>query len=163
MPSLYEISVPAFIRGLNQLTHCLKKAETYASENNKDISSILKASLHPDMKALPFQIQTVSNTAKNACVRVAGIEAVPMEDNETTLPQFYERIEKTIKLLEGVDAKAFEGKEEQSLEAVGMKFTGQSYLLTFEIPNFYFHLTAAYAILRKEGVPLGKMDFLGAR
>jgi hypothetical protein len=161
MPTLYDISVPVFIRALNQLTHLLQKAEAYANEKNIPLSTLTEASLAPDMLKLPFQIQTVSNTAKLACVRVGLIENVPMADDETTFPQLYERIEKTVKLLEAVDPKVFEGKETAEVEMRGTKFTGQSYLLTFAIPNFFFHVTAAYAILRKEGVPVGKKDFLG--
>jgi hypothetical protein len=160
MPSLYEISVPVFIRSLKNLSAFLKKGEEYAKEKNIDL---LNARLAPDMRSLPFQIQTASNSAKNALVRVASVEAVPMDDNETTFEQLYQRIERTIKLLEDVDEKVFEGKENAEVEMRGMKFTGQSYLLLFAIPNFYFHVMAAYAILRKEGVPVGKQDFLGSQ
>jgi len=83
-----------------------------------------------------------------------------MEDDETTFPQLQERIAATIKILEGVDEKVFEGKEGVEIELFGRKFTGQSYLITFAIPNFFFHVTTAYAILRKEGVPIGKTDYM---
>lgn len=160
MPTLYEISVPVFIRGLTNLKHILKKAETYANEKNVPLSTFTDASLYPDMNKLAFQVQTAANTAKLACVRVAQIENVPVADDETTFAQFYERIDKTLEFLEGVDASAFEGKDTAEVTMRERKFTGQSYLLTFAIPNFFFHITVAYGILRKEGVPVGKIDFL---
>jgi len=160
MPSLYEISVPVFIRSLKSLSAILTKAETYATEKSIPLSQFTESRLAPDMKPFTFQIQTASNSAKNALVRVAGTEAVPMEDDETTFPQLQERIAATIKILEGVDEKVFEGKEGVEIELFGRKFTGQSYLITFAIPNFFFHVTTAYAILRKEGVPIGKNDYM---
>jgi uncharacterized protein len=164
MPSLYEISVPPMIKGLNTLTHILQKGEEYAKEKNIPLSDLVEGRLVPDMLPLSKQIQIASNTAKNMLVRVASTEAVPIEDNETTFPQLYERINATIKILKDVDAKVLEGKE--SAEVVmktgsgEQKYTGQEYVLGFALPNFYFHVTTAYAILRMKGVPIGKKDFL---
>jgi len=160
MPTLYDISVPVFIRTLKNLSAILTTAEKYAAEKSIDPKTLTEGKLIDDMLPLSFQIWTVSNTAKLAVERVGRTPNVPMEDNEKTFPELQERIAKTIKLLEGVDPKVFEGKETAEVEMRGNKFTGQSYLLTFALPNFFFHVTAAYAILRKEGVPIGKKDFL---
>lgn len=134
---------------------------------------------------MPFQIQTCSNTAKFAVVRVAGAENQVMEDTETTFEQLYERIEKTVAILKGANAKDFEGKEGVEVTVMekykftgtffllihqicsgeaeaDLPFPGLSYLQTYVTPNFYFHESMAYAILRKEGVPLGKLDYLGS-
>lgn len=134
------------------------------------------------MQPLPFQIQTCSNTAKFVPVRVAGVENVAMEDNETTFEQLYERIDKTVAFLKSANAKDFEGKEGVEITLMQkFKFNGtlslgrflqekfdadsfhpgSSYLQLYATPNFYFHESMAYAILRKEGVPVGKLDFLG--
>jgi len=165
MPSLYEISVPIFIHSLQVLSHLLTKAESFAKEKGIPESDITSARLAPDMLPLTFQINTCSNSAKNALVRVAGTTAVPMEDKkEATFAELQDRIAKTIDLLKESDAKAFEGKEDEEVvmkfSSGERKFTGQSYLTTFAIPNFYFHMSTTYAILRMKGVPLGKQDFL---
>jgi uncharacterized protein len=162
--TLYDTSVPAFIRGLTSLSHILTVAEKYFKENSISEDEIMTARLAPDMLPFPFQIQTVSNSSKNALVRVAGTTAVPMEDNEKTFAELQERIKKTLEILEGVDAKAFEGAEEKEVVMkVGgqeKKFTGLRYLTGFALPTFYFHISIAYAILRSKGVPLGKLDYL---
>ncbi|KAK4987511.1 hypothetical protein LTR66_007577 [Elasticomyces elasticus] len=163
--SLYDITIPVFIRGLNNLSAVLKKAEKYADEKGMPHSKLLEARLAPDMAALPFQIQTCSNTSKGAAVRVGGVEPTSMDDNESTFEELQTRIRKTIEILQGVDRKVFEGKEEKEvvLRAGGAeyKFTGKSFMLDYALPNFFFHDTAAYAILRHMGVPLGKLDYMG--
>jgi len=160
MPSLYEISVPPFIRSLNNLSAILKKAEAYAAEKSIDPKTLTEAKLIDDMLALPFQIWTASNTAKNTVQRVCGTANIPMDDTEKTFPELQQRIAKTIKLLEDVDPKAFEGREAIEIEFNGNKSNGVDYVLKFAMPNFYFHVMTAYAILRKQGVPIGKMDYL---
>ena len=120
------------------------------------------------MNPLSFQIQICSNTAKGICHRVAGLPEVPMADDETTLEQLYTRINRTLEVLREAEGKkeAFEGKEgsEVVMKAGGKewKFTGLGYLQEFALANFWFHMVTAYNILRKEGVPVGKMDYLGA-
>jgi len=162
--TLYDTSVPAFIRGLQSLSHIITVAEKYAKENGISEEDIMTASLAPDMLPFTFQIWTVSNTAKNALVRVVGAEAIPMEDNEKTFADLQTRIKKTLKILEGVDKSVFEGVEGKevtmTIQKQERKFTGLSYLTGFAMPNFYFHLCTAYAILRSKGVPIGKGDFL---
>ncbi|EON70025.1 hypothetical protein W97_09291 [Coniosporium apollinis CBS 100218] len=164
--SLYDLSVPLFISNLTNLTSILKKAEQYADDNGIPHSDLLTARLAADMLPLTFQIQSCSNTSKNSLVRVADAEAVPMEDNESTFAELQARIAKTIDVLKDVDPSKFDGTEEKEVvmkfPGREFKFTGQSYLLTFAIPNFFFHATTAYDILRSKGVPLGKGDFLGS-
>ena len=163
--SLYEISVPPFIRGLNNLSAILKKGEAYADEKGIPHEELLQAKLFEDMFPLTYQIQRASDASKGAAVRVADVEPVSMEDNETTFADLQARIQKTIDLLKGVKETSMDGKEESEVVlktgAGAFKFTSTSYLLTFALPNFYFHVTTAYAILRHKGVPVGKMDYLG--
>jgi len=161
--SLYDITIPPFIRGLNTLSSILEKARLHASGNE---ASLLESRLIADMAALPYQIQRISDTAKGCAVRVGKAEPVAMEDNETTFPELQARIAKTIEVLEKLDPKSMDGMEDAEVvmpsRGGDRKFTGKSYVQGFAIPNFYFHLCMAYAILRKEGVPLGKLDYLGA-
>ena len=118
------------------------------------------------MAALPFQVQRVSDLAKNGAARVSGTEGLPMPDDETTFEQLQARIQKTIDYLRTVPEDSFSGKEEHEVVLKTGKgeyrFTGQSYLVDFVLPNFFFHVTAAYALLRHKGVPLEKWDYLGA-
>ncbi|KAJ8101874.1 hypothetical protein POJ06DRAFT_248131 [Lipomyces tetrasporus] len=161
---LYDFSIPLFIRGLNTLSHIIEKGEEYANEKGIPLSELPEWRLAPDMKPLSFQVQIASNTAKNSIVRVAGTEPVPMEDNETTIEALQARITKTIELLKAVDASKFTGKEEAPVTLkIGPKeelMTGQSYITNFALPNYFFHLNIAYAILRSKGVPIGKADYL---
>ncbi|KAK3648736.1 hypothetical protein LTR56_001009 [Elasticomyces elasticus] len=140
MPSLYDMSIPIFLRALtNQLT-ILHKAESHCLSHNLPLSTLLEARLAPDMQPLPFQIQGISNTSKNTAVRVAGISVEAWADDETTFPQLYARIERTIAFLETVKPEAFEGKEEGEVvirtgAAFGdLKFTGLSYVQNFAVP-----------------------------
>ncbi|GIK05439.1 hypothetical protein Aspvir_009549 [Aspergillus viridinutans] len=162
--TLYTYTVPTYLKGLETLTLLLKKAEDYAKENNIPLSDFVEARLCPDMKPLSFQVQSVSNTSKNSVVRLAGTENVPMEDNETTFEEFYARINRTIEVIKAVDPKLFEGKEHTEFHvkfgSYEATFTGESYANRFGLPNFFFHLNIAYAILRSKGVPLGKFDYL---
>jgi hypothetical protein len=162
--TLYDTSVPAFIRGLQTLSHILTIAEKYCSEKSISEEELFSSKLAPDMLPLQFQIWTVSNTAKNTLVRVAGTTSVPMEDDQKTFATLQQRIKDTLKIVEGVDKSLFEGVETKevtmTVQKQERKFTGLSYLTGFAMPNFYFHLTTAYAILRMKGVPIGKGDYL---
>jgi uncharacterized protein len=160
--TLYELTVPIFLRSLQNLSHCLKKGQASGL-----ISDPTTATLAPDMKSLPFQIQTCSNTAKNTISRLVPslASSIPAwEDNETTFEQLQERIAKTIELLKGVDPKGFEGAETAEVvmktQSGEMKFTGLSYVQNFAVPNFFFHVVVAYGILRNKGVEVGKLDYL---
>ncbi|RHZ66729.1 DUF1993 domain-containing protein [Aspergillus thermomutatus] len=162
--SLYTYTVPTYLKGLETLTLLLKKAEDYAKEKNIPLSDFVEARLYPDMKPLSFQVQSVSNTAKNSVSRLAGTEGVPMEDNETTFEEFYARIDRTIEVIKAVDPKLFEGRDHAEIHVkfgtYEATFTGESYVNRFGLPNFFFHLNIAYAILRSKGVPIGKLDYL---
>ena len=163
--SLYDISISVFLRYLNNLSALLKKGETYADENSIPHSKILEARLAPDMKPFTYQIQRVSDTAKGFVVRVAGTDPVSMPDNETTFEELQARIAKTIEVLKGVSEESVNGKDESEIVLKmpkrEYKFTGKSFVLDYAMPNFFFHVNMTYALLRKEGVPVGKMDYLG--
>ncbi|KAK9327172.1 hypothetical protein V1520DRAFT_349516 [Lipomyces starkeyi] len=165
MPApLYDFSIPLFIRGLETLSHIIKKGEEYANEMGNPLSEFVEWRLTPDMKPLSFQVFRATDTAKNSIVRIVGAEPVLMEDNETTIEALQARITKTIELLTAADASKFAGKEEaQVVLTLGPReflMTGQSYITNYAMPNFFFHLNTAYAILRSRGVPIGKVDYL---
>ena len=161
--ALYDITIPPFIHGLKSLSAILEKGRLHSSA---DEASLLESRLIADMGGLIFQIQRISDTAKGTAVRVGKVESVAMEDNETTFAELQARIAKTIEFLETVDPKSMDGMEdgEVIMKRGGgeRKFSGKEYVFKYAIPNFYFHLCMAYAILRKEGVPVGKLDYLGA-
>ncbi|MDP9837896.1 hypothetical protein J2T09_002656 [Neorhizobium huautlense] len=165
--SLYDITLPAFIRAFENLSAILKKGETFADQNGLDHKELLEARLIDDMAPLTAQIQRASDTAKFVAVRVAGIDNVPMVDEEVTFADLHARIDRTVEILKAVEASAMEGKDEAEVVlktgSGSMTFTARDYVLGFAIPNFYFHVTTAYAILRHKGVPVGKMDYLGPR
>jgi uncharacterized protein len=163
--NMYAASVPVVLNGLNNLKKILTKAETWASEKGVKEEAVLNARLALDMLPFAKQIQLVSDTAKGAAARLAGVEIPSYADTETTFAELQERLQKTIDFVKSVDVKAFEGSESREIvmkfPGRTMEFTGLSYLTGFAIPNFFFHVTTAYAILRHSGVPLGKPDFLG--
>jgi hypothetical protein len=165
--SLYEISIPVFIHSLTSLSAILKKGEAYADEKGIAHSKLLDARLVDDMAALPYQIQRCSDTSKGAAVRIAGIDNVAMPDNETTFEQLQARIHKTIEVLKSVDPKSMDDKDESpvilKLGGGEIKFTAKSYLLTFAIPNFYFHVSTAYGILVSPPTLIGDECFLSCR
>jgi hypothetical protein len=159
--SLFEISIPVFIRNLKILSHLLEKGRVHVSGNE---TSLIAAKLIDDMGQLSFQVQRISDTAKGVAVRVGRKEPIPMEDNEKTFPELQDRITRTIAILEKLDPKGIDEMEDKEVVLKTrygeMNLTGTSYILSYAIPNFYFHLCMAYAILRKEGVPVGKSDYL---
>lgn len=162
--SLYDVSIPVYIRMLGNLAHFLDRAEAHANETGVDVSTYVQASLHHDMFNLGRQIQSASDAAKGGGARLAGIDAPSMPDTETTFPELVVRIQKTIAFLETIKKEQVDGRENAEivlkLPNRTLEFTGLSFLTTFSLPNFLFHVTTAYAILRNQGVPLGKMDFL---
>lgn len=164
--SMYEASVPVFIQSLHSLSAILAKAANYAETRKIDPSVLINARLAPDMLPLSRQIQITSDMVKGGAARLAGIEVPRYEDTETTFPELQARITKTVNFLQTVTAKMMDGSEKRhiSLKIGGRdrSFEGQGYLLDFVIPNFYFHLTVAYAILRHNGLDIGKADFLGS-
>lgn len=165
MPSLYDITIPVFSRALKNLSANLDKGRAWAEQNGMPAEELLAARLYPDMLPLTGQIQRASDTSRFVAVRVGGVEPKPMADTETSSDDLQARIAATRDFLKAVPASSFDGKEniEVKLRPGGreLTFTGEAYILGFAIPNFYFHCTTAYAILRHKGVPIGKMDFLG--
>ena len=165
--SMSQASVPVFEINLNALSNVLGKAEAFAAAKKIDAAVLLNARLFPDMFTLTRQVQVATDGAKRGCARLAGVEAPVYEDNETTIAQLRERIAKTVAFLKTLDRKAIDASAEKEIvfplgpEKKG-HMKGDDYLNHFVLPNFYFHYTAAYAILRHNGVDVGKLDFLGA-
>ncbi len=163
--SLYEISVPVMINGLENTSALLELGAAFAAESGIEEPSILKKRFWPDMMALSGQIQRASDTAKFAAVRVGQAANVPFADNEATVEDLRRRLAATAAFLRNVDPKGYEGREDARvlLPAPGGErvYTGASYLLEFALPNFWFHVTTAYDLLRSTGVPIGKRHFLG--
>jgi hypothetical protein len=163
--SMYQASVPVFIRGLQNLSSVLDKAAAHAEAKKIDPAVFINARLAPDMIPLARQIQIATDTVKGGAARLAGVENPSYADTETTFPELKERLAKTIAFLKTVPAAQIDGSEEKTIVLkVGgndLTFPGQAYLLHFVIPNLFFHVTVAYAILRHNGVELGKRDFLG--
>ncbi|TVY86240.1 hypothetical protein LAWI1_G008503 [Lachnellula willkommii] len=159
--SLYDITIPPFLKQLRMLLMILEKGQACSAGNE---AKILESRLVEDMKPLVFQIQRVSDTAKGVAVRVAKVEAESWPDNEETFADLEARLKKTMAFLEKVDAKSMDGMEDQEVvmkTAAGeLKYSAVDYVLSYAIPNFYFHSVTTYALLRKEGVPVGKKDFL---
>ena len=164
MPSLHAISLPVFSRAFANLSKNLDKARAWADANGVAHQDLLAARLYPDMLPLTGQVQRASDSARFVAVRVAGTEPKPMADDEKTFDDLQARIAATRAYIDGVPASAFEGKEakEVVLKFGGREvpFTAESYILTFALPNFFFHAATAYGIMRHKGVPLGKIDFL---
>jgi uncharacterized protein len=164
--SMYDASIPAFMRMLGNLTKILEKAEAWAKAKNIDPSVLINARLAPDMFPLSRQVQIATDGVKGGAARLAGIEVPSYPDTETTFAELQARIAKTVAFIQSVKPAQLEGSEDRpvSLKAGKRDLTfkgGKPYLFGFVIPNFYFHVTAAYAILRHNGLEIGKMDFLG--
>ena len=163
--SLHDLTAPVLIRALGSLSAILAKGEAFAVEQGMDPAALLDARLIEDMGSLTMQVQRASDTAKGAMVRIGGVEGVAMPDEEASFADLQQRIAATIAFLESVPREAIDGKEDAvvTLTTPGgsFDFTGRSYALNFVLPNFFFHVTTAYAILRHKGVPIGKLDYLG--
>ncbi|MBA3447470.1 MAG: DUF1993 family protein [Pseudaminobacter sp.] len=163
--SMYQASIPVFQNRLNALSQILAKAAEDADARKIDPQVFLTARLAPDMFTLTRQVQIATDHAKAAPSRLAGREMLRYEDNEGTFAELRARIVKTLQHLEGFAPGDIDGSEERAIELkIGgreMSLTGQHYLLNIAMPNFYFHVTTAYAILRHNGVALHKSDFIG--
>jgi hypothetical protein len=162
---MYSASVPVFVRMFGNLLVWLDKAEAHAAARRFEPSVLLAARLAPDMLPFSKQIQIASDTAKFGVARLAGVESPKFEDNETTLDEFRERIRKTLAFVQSVPAGLIEGTEEKDVVIPRrdgpITLKGEFYLKHYVLPNLYFHLTTAYALLRHNGVDLGKSDYLG--
>ncbi|MBA2934054.1 DUF1993 domain-containing protein [Sphingomonas sp. CGMCC 1.13654] len=163
--SLYDASVPVFIRGFSSLSAILDKGRAFADEGGLPHAELLEARLFDDMAPLTAQIQRCSDTAKGTAVRVGNVANVAMEDKEASFDDLQARIVRTVDFLKGVPANCMDGREEAQI-ALPPKgeivLSGRDYVLGFALPNFFFHVTTAYALLRMKGVPIGKRDYLGA-
>jgi hypothetical protein len=159
--TIYETSAPVFVAALSNMQAWLDKALA----EGKDEAVLMEARLAPDMRPFPAQIQISSDTAKGAIARLAGVEAPSMPDTEASFADLKARCQRTIDFIQGVDRSAFDGAEDRPVvlkfpNGSGYQFTGRDYLTTFALPNFFFHVTTAYGLLRANGVSLGKPDFL---
>ena len=157
---LFEASVPVFANSLTNMRGWLDKAASEKSE-----AELMDARLAPDMRPLPAQYQMASDTAKNALARLTGTDAPSMPDTEKSFAELKDRCDRTIAYLKGFDASSLSGSDDRQIElkfpnGSGYRFVGAQYLAGFALPNFFFHVTTAYAILRNAGVSLGKPDFL---
>ncbi len=164
--SMYQACIPVLVRGLGVLSTLLDKGATYAGEHGTNPASLIGARLAPDMLTLSGQVQRASDTAKFAAERLTGAPSPKFPDDEASFEELRARIANTVAYLETVKPEQFEGSEtrEVTLRAgtATHVFAGDAYLLSFALPNFFFHVTTAYDILRHSGVPIGKRDYLGA-
>ena len=163
--TMYQASIPVFIHMLGNLAKILDKAAAHAETKNIDPVIFINARLAPDMYSLNRQVQIATDMAKGCAARLAGIEVPSYADNESTFPELQARIAKTVSFLQSVSAEQINGSEERTvtlkMHGKEIGFLGQPYLLHYVLPNFYFHITTAYAILRHNGLEIGKMDFVG--
>ena len=165
--TMYDTLVPTANRMLGNLSNFLDKAEAFAAAKKIDATVLLNARLAPDMLPLTRQVQIATDMSKGAAARLSGTEIPKYEDNETTFAELKARIAKTLAFVNGIDAAKYAGAaaraETLQARAGERHFKGLNYLRDFVLPNVYFHVTTAYAILRHNGVELGKNDFIGAQ
>lgn len=163
--SMYQASVPVFVRMLGNLRVILERGSAYAESRKFDATLLADSRLFADMFPLVRQVQIATDGAKGCAARLAGIEPPKFDDTEKTMSDILARIDKTIAFLNSVKAEQVDGSEDRpitlTLRSGELKFDGQSFLLNFALPNFYFHITTTYNILRHNGVEIGKMDYLG--
>jgi uncharacterized protein len=163
--TMYSASVPIFTQTLSTLSQVLDKAELHAKKQKVEPLVLLNMRLYPDMYPLINQVQFTCDFAKGAAARLAGVAVPSYDDNETTFEDLRARIAKTLAFIQSVDAASMDGSEDRDIAlnfgGRQLKFKGREYLVGFAIPSMVFHMTTAYAILRHNGVELGKADFLG--
>ncbi len=162
--SMHAVSAPIFVRNLNNLSSMLAKAEQQAKAKGYDPAVLLSARLAPDMFPLTKQIQIATDNAKGCVARLAGQQIEAIERTETTFAELQARIKKVLGIVESYKPEQFEGSEAREITIkipnMELKFSGLDYVNQWAMPNFYFHVTMAYAILRHNGIELGKKDFL---
>ncbi len=165
--SMYQASVPVFVRALENLTAVLKKGQAHAQAKGVDDAVLLQTRLIPDMLPLVKQVQIACDMACRGAARLAGVEPASFEDNETTFEQVYDRIGRATAYVQGFSAAQIDGSETRAIHlkmrSGELDFDGQAYLLEFLLPNLFFHCTTAYNILREAGTEIGKQDFIGRR
>jgi hypothetical protein len=163
--TMYQASIPSFVRMLGNLSAILDKAAAHAEAKKIDPAVFINARLAPDMFPLSRQVQIATDMVKGCAARLAGIEVPRYEDNETTFAELQARIDKTKAFIQSVNASQIDGSEQRQIAlkfgSRELSFLGQPYLLDFVLPNFHFHLSMTYAILRHNGVEIGKKDYIG--
>lgn len=164
--ALYASSIPLFKQMLGGLKSVLAKAEAHAADKKIDPNALLQARLFPDMFPLLKQVQVATDFAKGVAHRLADVEVPKMDDAELTFADLQARIDKVLALMDGLDAAQFEGAATREIVTQAgtpkeKRFTGQSYLVNYGLPHFFFHTTTAYNILRHNGVDVGKRDYIG--
>ena len=163
--SMYQASVPMFIRMLNNLSAILEKAAAYAEARKIDPAVLISARLYPDMYPLSRQVQIATDNAKGCAARLAGLDPPKYEDDETSFSELIARIRKTTEYLATFTPDQIDGSEERTVvlkfRSGSRTFVGLPYLLQYVLPTIYFHITTAYGILRHNGLEIGKMDYLG--
>lgn len=165
--SMHAASVPVFKQMLASLSDVLSKAEAHAADRKIDPDALLQARLFPDMFPLVRQVQIACDFAKSVPARLAGAEVPAYDDTEQTFAELQARIAKTRDFIEGLDAAAFDGSGQRQIvlrpgTPKERAIVGQAYLLNYGLPQFFFHVTTTYALLRHNGVEVGKKDFMGA-
>jgi hypothetical protein len=165
--SMYNASVPVFRQMLGGLDGVLAKADAHAAEKKVDPGVLVQTRLFPDMFPLSRQVQIACDFAKGVSARLAGVEVPVDEDKEQTLAELRARIAKTLAFIGSIDESKFAGSEQREIitrpgTPRERKFVGLTYLLTYGLPQFFFHVTTAYALLRHNGVVIGKPDYMGA-
>lgn len=163
--TMYQASIPSFVRMLGNLSAILDKAAAHAEAKKIDPAVFINARLAPDMFPLSRQVQIATDMVKGCAARLAGIEVPRYDDNETTFAELQARIDKTKAFLQSISASQIDGSEQRPITlkfgSRELSFLGQPYLLDFVLPNFHFHLSMTYAILRHNGVEIGKKDYIG--
>lgn len=163
--SMYQASIPVFVRALENLSNILNKATAHADQHKIDPSVLLGSRLYPNMFPLSRQIQIATDLVNGGIARLTGIERPTYDDKETSFEEMQARIHQTLAFAKSIKPEQIDGSEEKSITmTIGgneMQFVGMPYLLHFVIPNIFFHTATAYAILRHNGVALGKPDFIG--
>ena len=164
--SMYQATVPVFVRALTNLAHVLKKGEAHAAAKGITDEVLLQTRLIPDMLPLVKQVQIAADMATRGAARLAGVEPQAFEDSETTLAQLQARIERALAYVQTFTPAQIDGSEARAIvlkmRTGELNFTGQNYLLQFVLPNLFFHCTTTYTILREAGAELGKSDFIGS-
>lgn len=165
--SMYQISVPVFSRMLANLKAILEKAAAHCEARRIEPAALTQFRFYPDMYPFWKQVHIATDAARNACAYLSGAEPPKWENNEQTFPELIARIDKTIGFVNGFGPEAIDGSEEREITLkrgdTTVSYRGQDYLLNRALPNFYFHITTAYDMLRHNGVELGKKDYLGSR
>ena len=163
--SMYSSSIPVFLHYLKNLSVLLKKGAEYAAEKKVDEKVMTGLRLYPDMFPLTRQVQIACDVAKGCGARLAGVEVPKYEDNEMTFSELQARIDKTVNFLNTLTASQIDGSEQKQIKLQAgpreLEFVGDFFLRNWALPNVFFHITTTYNILRHNGVPVGKMDFLG--